>query len=359
MPIWTWGTNTASGYDPFGAAKVWPWNWQPTDDLGQPLFAPGNYEATVGWKDTSVIGGGENKRIFGYKCELSFDWDGFIFDRVGSVFPSTPGRSINRGWSFGALLKRANTLASMVSGFDGDANLVFANRFDYQYFGSKLNLTRRCDPTEITITNLDKGIAFSYVLLFLYFTLSVTAQVMVRLHQKTPSQPELQSIPDSAKGLARNFVPSGVEDTTSPGGVETPSSPVTSSPTAKSIASFSNKVMQPFLADGVCLGLLKWWDERCMMLIEIKKEYNYLEKKIKKLEEPLKNMLASFPKITASKATLGKNHIDAAKIALKRISQQSLTIYTQQLIKEATEKSATSVADFNAKIFSKQKKIPT
>ncbi len=318
MPIWTWATNTASGYLPIGLAKIFPWSWQPTGDDGKPLFAPGNYEATVGWKDTSVIGGGENKRIFGYKCELSFDWDGFIFDLVGSWFPRTPGRSINRGWTGGAFLKRANTLATMVSGFDGDANLVFANRFDYQYFGSKLNLTRRCDPTEITITNLDKGIAFSYSLLFLYFTMSVTAQVMIRLHQKTVSQAGLVSI-----------------------------------------EGFSNKVMQPFLADGVCLGLLKWWDERCMMLVEIKKEYKYLTEKAKRLTETVTQTTLNGGKFAINQVNLSNDHREACQEALANITAFATGIYQDQMIVEATAKSAAALADFQAKIFSRQKKIPT
>ena len=318
MPIWTWGTNTASGYDPFGAATLWPWSWKPTDDSGQPLFAPGNYEATVGWKDTSVIGGGENKRIFGYSCKLSFDWDGFIFDRVGALFPSTPGRSINKGWSFKSLAGRANTLASMVSGFDGDANLVFANRFDYQYFGSKLNLTRRCDPTEITITNLDKGITFSYVLLSLYFTMSATAQVMVRLHQKTISQAGILSI-----------------------------------------EGFSSKVMQPLLADGVCLGLLKWWDETCIMLTEIKKEYKYLNKKKDDLTNTVTDVKKNLQKFIVNKANLADDHWQACETALKNVRDFATGIYQDQMVSEAVKKSTAALEDFQAKIFSKEKKLPT
>ena len=318
MPIWTWATNAASGKDPLGIYNFGAWSWLPKDDLGQPLFAPGNYEATVGWKDVSVIGGGETKRILGYSTKLSFDWDGFIFDRIGALFPSTPGRSINRGWSFGSLVGRANTLASMVTGFDGDANLVFANRFDYQYFGSKLNLTRRCDPTEITITNLEKGIIFSYALLFLYFTLTAFSQVSIRLKTKSVAQAGILTI-----------------------------------------EGFSNGVMQPFLADGVCLGLLKWWDETCIMLTEIKKEYKYLTQKAKRLTESVTQTTVNVGKFAVNQVNLTNDHREACEKALANLAEFATGIYKDQMVVEATTKSATALADFQAKIFSKQKKIPT
>jgi len=318
MPIWTWATNAASGKDPLGIYNFGAWSWLPKDDLGQPLFAPGNYEATVGWKDTSGIGGGENKRILGYSARLSFDWDGFIFDRVGALFPITPGRSINRGRGFSSLVKRGLTLASMLSGFDGDANLVFANRFDYQYFGSKLNLTRRCDPTEITITNLEKGIIFSYALLFLYFTLTAFSQVSIRLKTKSVAEAGILTI-----------------------------------------EGFSNGVMQPFLADGVCLGLLKWWDETCMMLSEIKKEYKYLTKKKDDLTNTVTHVTTNAAKFAVNQVNLANGHREACETALKNVQDFATGIYQDQMVLEAVEKSTAALADFQAKIFSKQKKIPT
>jgi len=319
MPFWTWGTNIAGGGDPIlNTPNTFSWSWNPKDDLGQSIFASGDYETIIGWKDSSVMGGGETKRLFGYSTNISFDWDGFISDRISVIFSKspTPGRSINRGGISGALGKFLTGI-SLLTGFDGDAKLVFANRFDYQYFGSKLNLTRRCDPTEITVTNFDQGITFSYVLLFLYFTLSATALVMVRVNKNSVSQ-----------------------------GTET------------GMAKISKSFLQPLLADGACLGILKWWDERCIMLVEIKKEYKYLEKKVARLKETIDQITANSTKFVAAEINLANNHSGACKTALDNILKYATDIYGNQMT-EGTAKVATALADFNAKIFGKDKKALT
>ena len=331
MPIWSWATNTANANDPLGLGIAgWfgasmPWSaWEPTDDAGDPIISPGNYNTVIGWRDDSVVGGGANERIFGYSVRLSFDWDGYLLDRIGTLFTGPAnlfktvpgGRNVNKSAGLKGYAKGISNTISMFTGFDGDANLVFANRFDYQYWGSKLNLTRRCDPTEITVTNMDKYIYFSYALLFLYFTVSVTAQIFVRANKKA---------------IANK--------------------------TASGMANISNTILQGTVADNVILGLLKWWDEKCIVLLETKKEYDYLKKKIEMLKETVSNIGLNVTKTTVVNLTLEKKHNDLAKKALENIRDFTVGIYTDGLIQNATEKSTVAMQDFNAKVCSKKNKI--
>jgi len=340
MPIWTWATSATNaadptattGNDPFGTGlyqlifkKDIPWSaWVPTDDAGDPIISPGNYNTIIGWRDDTVVGGGANERIFGYSTRLSFDWDGYLFDRIGTLFTGPAnlfktvpgGRNVNKSPGLKGFAKGISNVISMFTGFDGDANLVFANRFDYQYWGSKLNLTRRCDPTEITVTNMDKYINLSYFALFLYFTISVTSQIFIRMNKNA---------------IANK--------------------------TAGGMANISNTFLQGFLADNAILGLLKWWDERCIILLETKKEYDDLKKKIEMLEETGRNIGLNVTKTATANLTLEKKHNDLAKKALENIRDFTVGIYTDGLIQNATEKSTVAMKDFNAKVFKKKNKI--
>lgn len=325
MPIWSWATNTANANDPFGLGVSMPWSaWVPTDDAGDPIISPGNYNTVIGWKDDSVVGGGANERIFGYSMRLSFDWDGYLLDRIGTLFTGPAnlfkvvpgGRNVNKSPGVKGFAKGISNIISMFTGFDGDANLVFANRFDYQYWGSKLNLTRRCDPTEITVTNMDKYIGFSYVMLFLYFTVSVTAQILIRVNKKA---------------ITNN--------------------------TASGMAKASNQFIQGLVADNVILGLLKWWDEKCIILLETKKEYDYLKKKIEMLENTVSNIGLNVTKTAVVNLTLKQKHNDLAKKALENIKDFTVGIYTDGLIKNAIEKSMVAMQDFNAKVFFAKNKM--
>lgn len=325
MPIWSWATNSANASDPFGITSA-PWSaWVPTDDAGDPIISPGNYNTIIGWRDDSVVGGGANERIFGYSTRLSFDWDGYLFDRIGTLFTGPAnlfktvpgGRNVNKSAGLKGFANGISNLISVFTGFDGDANLVFANRFDYQYWGSKLNLTRRCDPTEITVTNMDKYIAFSYILLFLYFTTSVTAQIFIRMNKNA---------------IANK--------------------------TAGGMADISNSFLQGTLADSVFLGLLKWWDEKCIVLLEAKKELEYLRKKIKIITQTVKNISLNITAKTLSYATVDqRNHIIAVKNSIAMLSNFATNIYTKTLIIHASNKATVALEDFNAKVFFSKNKM--
>jgi hypothetical protein len=336
MPIWTWAQNATNATDPNGTTGLdpilgaipLPWSsWVPTDDYGEPIVSPGNYNTIIGWRDDSLVGGGATERIFGYNVRLSFDWDGYILDRIGTLFtgPSNlfkvvpGGRNVNKSSGLKGFAKGVSNSVSMFTGFDGDANLVFANRFDYQYWGSKLNLTRRCDPTEITVTNMDKYITPSYVALFLYFTLSVTSQIFIRMNKKA---------------LIEKTAP------------------------ASSMASISNKFLQGFVADNVVLGLLKWWDEKCIILLEAKKELEYLRKKIKLLDQTVKNITLNSTAKTLSYATVDQQkHTKAVKKSIDMLIVFATNIYKNTLIKHATDKATVALEDFNAKVFYSKNKM--
>lgn len=328
-------TNGAAGNFPISPlfSFMWPWKeskWIPKDGKGEEVFAPGNYEATVGWKDVSILGGGETKRIFGYSTKITFDWDGWFLDRVGRIFGSSSGRGVNPilGTGFKKLSK-AGMAGSVISGaisgvtmftggLDGDANLVFASRFDYQYFGSKYFLTRHCKPTEINTTNLGKGIAFSYSLLALYFVLTAFAQVMIRVRNKVQLTDE----------------------------------------NADKLAEISNSILQPAVADGGILGILKWWDERCVLLTEILKEYDYLKIKIELIQSTIDNIAKNAIKYTTDAALQSNTHRDGPVKFLGSMKTLAQSVYAEQLIKSAVTKSTTAISDYNAKTFFKEKKLP-
>jgi len=166
---------------------------------------------------------------------------------------------------------------------------------------------------------MDKYIAPSYVALFLYFTISVTSQIFIRMNKKA------------------------LIDKTAP---------------ASSMASISNKFLQSTLADNVVLGLLKWWDEKCIILLEAKKELEYLRKKIKILKQTVGNISLNITAKTLSYTTVDqKNHTIAVKKSIDMLIAFATNIYSNTLIKHATEKATVALEDFNAKVFFSKNKM--
>lgn len=195
MPLYSWFDSLRKDGTLWGFIPIpgWPdsWKgWDPLDSDGKEVFE-GRQAITVGWLDDTIIGMGRSHRLYGFDQRIMFDWDDFILGNlisgVKGLLKKIPkmnkllsGRT-GSPWTKYSLDLMLN---GAVTGFDGDTNFVFAERYDYQYFGTRYHFSRGGNSPEFTVAKVKTGKIPAYLLVASYLAASIAALIMARLSFK-------------------------------------------------------------------------------------------------------------------------------------------------------------------------------